>query len=298
MDPETARKIEFVAVEDIRPYENNPRNNSGAVAKVAESIREFGFGNPLLLDRERVIIAGHTRFEAAKRLGMERVPCIVLAHLTEAQANALRLADNKTQELSTWDYDKLTAEIAKLDGSGIDVRLFGFDVGGEQSATEALSDVGGKSIYYEPKEQPALKLAQCFDTSVYDAKIAALKELREGGVYLIAISMRYASSRTASCGSTSRPSRTTTPSTRRTRNARRSNACAACSWTEAWKGSSRMICFGFCGRESRSRPRRGWLRRWTRHLLRSSSRATTARTTARRSTTCGSSATTCRSSTS
>lgn len=181
MDPETARKIEFVAVEDIRPYENNPRNNSGAVAKVAESIREFGFGNPLLLDRERVIIAGHTRFEAAKRLGMERVPCIVLAHLTEAQANALRLADNKTQELSTWDYDKLTAEIAKLDGSGIDVRLFGFDVGGEQSATEALSDVGGKSIYYEPKEQPALKLAQCFDTTVYDAKIAALKELREGG---------------------------------------------------------------------------------------------------------------------
>ena len=183
MDPETARKIEFVAVGDIRPYENNPRNNSGAVAKVAESIREFGFGNPLLLDRERVIIAGHTRFEAAKRLGMERVPCIVLAHLTEAQANALRLADNKTQELSTWDYDKLTAEIAKLDGSGIDVRLFGFDVGGEQSATEALSDVGGKSIYYEPKEQPALKLAQCFDTSVYDAKIAALDELRarEGG---------------------------------------------------------------------------------------------------------------------
>lgn len=181
MDPETAKKIELVALADIHPYENNPRNNGGAVAKVVESIREFGFDNPILLDRDHVIIAGHTRFEAAKRLGLESAPCIVLAHLTEAQANALRLADNKTQEMSSWDYDKLTAEIAKLDGSGIDVRLFGFDVGGEQSATEALSDVGGKSIYYEPKEHPALKLAQCFDTSVYDAKIAALNELREGG---------------------------------------------------------------------------------------------------------------------
>lgn len=118
-------EIKNFKIEEIHPYENNPRFNKDAVSKVAASIKKFGFKNPILVDKNNVIIAGHTRLEAAKKLKLEEVPCIVAADLTEKQAKALRLADNKVAEFSTWDYLKLDQELAEL-GDAFDFADFGF----------------------------------------------------------------------------------------------------------------------------------------------------------------------------
>lgn len=117
--------VKYLKLEDIHPYENNPRFNKDAVSKVAASIKKFGFKNPILVDKNNVIIAGHTRLEAAKKLGLEEAPCIIAADLNEKQAKALRLADNKVAEFSTWDYLKLDQELAEL-GDAFDFKDFGF----------------------------------------------------------------------------------------------------------------------------------------------------------------------------
>ena len=106
----TERKIS-----DVIPYENNPRDNENAVEKVAESIREFGFKVPIIVDKGGVIVAGHTRLEAAKLLGLKKVPVIVADDLTEEQVKAFRLADNKVAEFSTWNFKKLEVELSFLD---------------------------------------------------------------------------------------------------------------------------------------------------------------------------------------
>lgn len=85
-------------LDGIRPYEDNPRNNDDAVDKVAESIQKFGFKVPIVIDSEGVIVAGHTRYKAAQKLGLEKIPCIVADDLTDAQVRAFRLVDNKVAE--------------------------------------------------------------------------------------------------------------------------------------------------------------------------------------------------------
>ena len=107
-------------VDEIIPYENNPRNNDDSIKYVAESIKQFGFKVPIVIDRENVIIAGHTRLKAALELGMSEVPCIVADDLTPDQVKAFRLADNKVSEFSTWDDDKLLEELGDLDGFDMD----------------------------------------------------------------------------------------------------------------------------------------------------------------------------------
>ena len=102
-------------VDELVPYENNPRLNDDSVKYVAESIKQFGFKVPIVVDKDNVIIAGHTRLKAALELGMEEVPCIVASDLTPEQVDAFRLADNKVGEFSTWDTDKLLEELAKLE---------------------------------------------------------------------------------------------------------------------------------------------------------------------------------------
>lgn len=118
-------KIEELKIEDIVPYENNPRNNDEAVPAVAKSIEEFGFKVPIVIDKNNVIIAGHTRLRAAESLGLKKVPCIRADDLTEEQVRAFRLADNKTAELAFWDFTKLDKELEKLEN--IDMSEFGFD---------------------------------------------------------------------------------------------------------------------------------------------------------------------------
>lgn len=112
-----------IPVDDLIPYENNPRLNDEAVDAVAASIREFGFKQPVVIDKDNVIVCGHTRMKAAVLLGLDTVPAIRADDLTEEQIKAYRLADNKTAELADWDFDALTKE---LQGLSIDMADFGF----------------------------------------------------------------------------------------------------------------------------------------------------------------------------
>ena len=124
-----AMKVEIVAVGELVPYENNARNNEEAVPGVMSSIRQFGFKTPILVDRDNVIIEGHTRRLAAMKLGLKEVPVIRALDLTKKQVAALRLADNKLSELSSWDFDKLDRElaaIAEMDGDDLDMGEIGF----------------------------------------------------------------------------------------------------------------------------------------------------------------------------
>lgn len=115
-----------IAVNEIKPYENNPRNNMKAVEVVAQSIQEFGFKNPLVVDSDMTIINGHTRYQAAMKLGLTFVPVIVADDLSEEQIKAFRIMDNKSSEFAEWDYEKLLEEVTELTNSGYDVDLTGF----------------------------------------------------------------------------------------------------------------------------------------------------------------------------
>jgi len=111
-------------IEEVKPYKNNPRNNDDAVEATANSIREFGWQQPIVVDKDGVIIVGHTRLKAAKKLKMEQVPVTVAENLTDEQVKAYRLADNKTGELAEWDVDMLGDELNDI--LNIDMEDFGF----------------------------------------------------------------------------------------------------------------------------------------------------------------------------
>ena len=117
-------KVEYRNIDELIPYENNPRKNDDAVDYVANSIKEFGFKMPIVVDRGGVIIAGHTRLKASKKLGLKEVPVIIADDLTDEQVKALRLADNKVGEIAEWDFNMLDKELAELD---IDMSQFHFD---------------------------------------------------------------------------------------------------------------------------------------------------------------------------
>lgn len=127
-------KITLMALSDITPYENNPRNNEEAVEKVANSIKEFGFNQPIVVDKDNVIIVGHTRYLAAQELGLTEVPVIVAGNLSEEQARAYRLADNKTSEFAGWDFEKLALELEQIED--IDMGDFGFIEGSDLDITD------------------------------------------------------------------------------------------------------------------------------------------------------------------
>lgn len=128
-------------VNEIIPYINNPRINDNAVDKVAASIKAFGFKVPCVISSDNVIVTGHTRIKAAKKLGMETVPCIIADDLTDAQIKAFRLADNKVAEFAEWDFEKLEIEFEGL--ADFDLEDFGFEIdtdsisfGGDTEPTE------------------------------------------------------------------------------------------------------------------------------------------------------------------
>ena len=139
-------------IKDIKPYENNPRNNEGAVEKVAESIKEFGFQQPIVVDKDNVVIVGHTRLKAAERIGLDKVPVVVADELTEEQAKAYRLADNKTNEIATWKFDVLNEEL--LDIGQIDMSKFGFDM------SALADDLVAEEDDYVPDEKIEPKVKQ------------------------------------------------------------------------------------------------------------------------------------------
>ena len=121
-------EVTEIPVEKLKMYENNPRNNLPAVKYVAASIKEFGFKQPIVIDKDYVIVCGHTRLLAAKKLGLATVPCVMADDLTDEQIKAYRLADNKVKEQAGWDFEKLSIEMKDLQLSGFSMDAFGFGI--------------------------------------------------------------------------------------------------------------------------------------------------------------------------
>ena len=121
-------KIEIADINSIKPYENNPRKLSEkAIEKVAMSLKEYGFRQPIVVDKDRIIVAGHTRFRASKKLGLKQVPVSIIDNLTPEQINAYRIADNRTAEESEWDNELLKMEIKELEDKDFKLDLLGFN---------------------------------------------------------------------------------------------------------------------------------------------------------------------------
>lgn len=140
-----------IALKDLKPYENNPRKNDDAVKYVAESIKEFGFKVPIVIDKNNVIVAGHTRYKAAKKLKMSEAPCIIADDLTDEQIKAFRLADNKVAEKAEWDFDLLNTELDDI--IDLDMGLFGFEEALQDDDKEAVEDEFEVELPTEPKSK-------------------------------------------------------------------------------------------------------------------------------------------------
>lgn len=145
--------IVYKNLTEIRPYEKNPRKNKKAVDKVVASIEEFGFKNPIIIDQDGIIVAGHTRYLAATKLQLESVPCILADDLSDEQIKAFRLADNKTAEFAEWDFDLLDEELSEI--LNIDMEDFGFELGDLLDDEESNYTVKADIPQYTPKgEEP------------------------------------------------------------------------------------------------------------------------------------------------
>ena len=168
-------------VDRPKPYAKNPRRNDAAVEKVAASIREFGWAQPIVVDGDGVIIIGHTRLKAAKKLGLKTVPVLVRADLSPAQVAALRLADNKTAELAEWDEPLLAAELDALVGA-VDMEQFGFDLSapelteGEPEAEDDFYTKKVDTVHYEPKMETPPPVADLFDGTKTAELVAEIKQ--------------------------------------------------------------------------------------------------------------------------
>lgn len=150
-------KIKMMRLDDLKPYKNNPRRNDDAVDPVANSIREFGFKVPIVIDKNNEIVAGHTRYKAAQLLDIQEVPCIVADDLNEEQVRAYRLADNKTAEMADWDFDMLDIELSNVED--IDMSSFGFDF---SDFDDALDKVVEDDFDDKPPEEPESKYGQIY----------------------------------------------------------------------------------------------------------------------------------------
>lgn len=140
-------EVVYKKLDEIKPYANNPRKNDQAVDYVANSIKEFGFRVPIVIDKDGVIIAGHTRYKASKKLGLKEVPCVVASDLSEEQVDAFRLADNKVAEQSEWDYGKLMEELKFVDEEMMD--LFDLDyIEFEDNEEKEVKEKEDKENYY------------------------------------------------------------------------------------------------------------------------------------------------------
>ena len=145
-------KIRELDIDKLIEYENNPRENEEAVEPVAESIKQFGFKVPIVIDKNNVIITGHTRLRAAKKLGMTKVPTIQADDLTEDQVKAFRLADNKTAELADWDITKLANELSVI--VDFNMTAFGFM---ENEFSEVYADDFGEDFDLPDGEQNPIR---------------------------------------------------------------------------------------------------------------------------------------------
>lgn len=132
-------------INKLIPYINNPRNNENAIDKVASSIKEFGFKVPIVIDKNNVIVNGHTRLLASKKLGLKEVPCVIADDLSEAQIKAFRIADNKVSEYASWDEELLKIELEQLEDMNFSMSDFDlnleYDLFNEEAKKEENKEV-------------------------------------------------------------------------------------------------------------------------------------------------------------
>lgn len=133
------KELRTVHIDEIKPYEGNPRRNDDAVAAVVESIRQCNYISPIIVDEDMVILAGHTRHKALKQMGAEQCEVLIIYGLTKPQKKKYRLLDNKTNEYAEWDYELLGTELEDLDFEGFDFG-FDFDFGEDEEAVEITED--------------------------------------------------------------------------------------------------------------------------------------------------------------
>ena len=165
---------------DLKPYGNNPRINDASVQNVMNSIKEFGFKVPIIVDKNDVIVAGHTRYKASKRLNLKEVPCIVADDLTPEQVKAFRIADNSTSSDSEWDFDALKLEL--LDLPDFDMEDFGLFLYEDEERNQKDSGEDGKTI-----EKMELKAFEHYDyvVFVFDNQHDFLNVVQEFGIHRV-----------------------------------------------------------------------------------------------------------------
>lgn len=169
--------VQNVPLNQIHPYENNPRLNDTAMVAVEKSIKEFGFRVPILVDSNGVIVAGHTRYKAAKHLGMKEVPVICIDDLTDEQIKAFRIADNSTGDVAEWDDDLLALELSDLD---FDMSDFGLDL--DEHEEEEDGESGDDK--YKPIKKMELRAFEHYDylVFVFDNQFDFMKTAQEFGI--------------------------------------------------------------------------------------------------------------------
>ena len=165
------------SIDEIIPYVNNPRKNDNAVDKVASSIKNFGWKVPIVIDNNNEIVAGHTRYKAAKKLGIKEIPCVVADDLTKAQIKAYRIADNRVAEEATWDEELLKIEFEGIKDMDLDIALTGFDL--EEIEKEILdySDSNKEVDVSEFDEKITLSLKFSFEE--YEKVVSFLRSKNE-----------------------------------------------------------------------------------------------------------------------
>lgn len=157
-------QIEYIRIDEVKPYENNPRQNDGAVEYVKNSIEKFGFKVPLVIDRNGVIVCGHTRYKAAKALKLEKVPCIMADDLTDEQIRAYRLADNKVAEFAQWDFELLNAELEQL--LDFDMNSLGFFDEEDEEDEEESEEITPEVEFTEVLEEENNYIVLFFDNAI------------------------------------------------------------------------------------------------------------------------------------
>ena len=165
-------EIKMIKVNDLKPYENNPRFNDEAVELVANSIKEFGFKVPIVIDKDNTIVAGHTRYKASMELGLKEVPCIIADDLTDEQIKAFRLADNKVSEKASWNYDLLNIELDDI----LDINMEDFGFIEHTIDWDNVEDL--TSDNYEEPEHNMLECPKChhIDRDIHFQKVNSDKE--------------------------------------------------------------------------------------------------------------------------
>ena len=171
------KKLEIIykGIDEVIPYENTPRINDDAVSKVVASIKEFGFKNPIIVDKDNVILAGHTRHRAAQELGLDQVPTIIIDDIDKDRARAFRIADNRTSDSAFWDVELLEEILLELqEDTDMDLEEFGFE---EIEAKDLFEEVEVKQVELGEPEKKDDSIFEVVITCFADEEVEDIMEI-------------------------------------------------------------------------------------------------------------------------